>query len=839
MEERYLGKGIYKKLAMYSFLIAFTLSIVISFIQIIFDYKSQHSEIQNKIDDLVSVVKPSAEKAIFEFDEKLGEIVLNSLFEHELILEVTITDDYGDTFTSERRKEASKRSDWLPNSLPFQPYTKTYSLDVKSQANSPKSEIALEIDPYISFNSFFQRSWIEIFSGLIRNIILTLLFLLLCYKLVTKPITNIANRLVSVNPFDDKLAAIPLDKANENDELGYLTLKINSIFKTIQTGISDIKRLNSKLSHEVSERKQIENVLNYAEQNTSGLTGTEYSNSMVKFLSKSLSLKGTLVAYFDNDSFLVKSSYFIETSIATTFLNNFNLEQDLKSNDFLYINQDSITSYFDGYPALLIPLKARSQNTIGILVLLNEDSFEENFFQQHKALLQIYSSRIATEIERERQQRNIESLAHQDTLTGLDNRYYFHRKINQQIQQCKDANGQLALLYMDLDRFKWVNDSFGHRVGDLLLQKVAKRLSKVLQGKYSLARIGGDEFALLVDIKNPNDEFVVAKSIQDTLQIPFSIENRVISTRCSIGISMYPKSAVDAEELLKNADMAMYLAKKSPDPRIEYYSEIFNTKVKRKIILEAALSQAIKNSELYLLYQPQYELPSNKLIGVEALVRWKDATLGNVTPDEFIPIAEETGLIHKLGDWVFMEASKQSKYWNEQLDSDIRISINISGYQLKSPLMFNSLYSNIQNAGVKPELLTLEITETALIENIDTTAILLQQLTELGIKISIDDFGTGYSSLRYLKSLPLHYLKIDKAFISGIPQSANDMHIVQAVIALAKAMELEVFAEGVETNLQAEKITSLGCGYAQGYLYSKPVTAEDINQLLQNTPQTP
>ena len=592
-----------------------------------------------------------------------------------------------------------------------------------------------------------------------------------------------------------------------------------------------------KLNKEISERSQIEKLLNYAEKNTAGSTGYAYVKSMAQFISKSLSFDGIIIAEFQQPYSEVKA-YFHATETSEDFSHILDIDYiktQLTKRNTLHLNKESDIKALNGYYCFALPLKSHKGNLIGFLGLLNSTSFSEDFYAQHKALLKIYTSRIATEIEREKQVQFINDLARKDTLTQLANRYGFNKTIEEMIIAADSANSRVALLYMDLDRFKFVNDSFGHRVGDMLLQKVASRLSELLSDKYYLARIGGDEFAVLIPYASSKEPKVVALEIQNEFEAPFTVENRIISTNSSIGIAIYPETAHNSEALLKNADIAMYVAKKSAMPRIEYFSEDINVKARRKVQLESSLNLAILNETIHLVYQPQYRLEDKKLVGMEALLRWEDPILGVISPDEFIPIAEETGLIHKLGAWVFKEVSKQTKIWQKQYNIHFRTSINVSGYQLASPTIFNNLLEHLSTEDINPESLIIEITETALIENIDYTASLLEELTKLGFKISIDDFGTGYSSLRYLRSLPIDYLKIDKAFISTLPNSPHDTHIVQAVIALANAMKLEVVAEGVETAEQADLLGQFHCQYAQGYYFSHPQTPENLVPLLETT----
>ena len=426
-------------------------------------------------------------------------------------------------------------------------------------------------------------------------------------------------------------------------------------------------------------------------------------------------------------------------------------------------------------------------------------------------------------------QEQLERLAHHDPLTGLPNRLMFRDRLEHAMQRADRARTQLALLFLDLDRFKRVNDSLGHTVGDDLLRSVAERLSKVLRRDDTLARLGGDEFTVLIEGLSEGDHAAhIAEKLVDALIEPFLVQGHELVVGASIGISIYPRDARSTETLLRNADAAMYRAKDAGRNTFCFYSEEMTTTALERVLLEGQLRRAIEQGELLLHYQPQVDLSSGQVIGVEALVRWRHPEHGVLSPDRFIPIAEDSGLIVPLGDWVLRSACAQGKAW---LDSGIdfgRVCVNIAGLQLRRGRLRDSVQRILAETGLPPERLELEITESFIMGQPKQNVDLLISLRKFGVALAIDDFGTGYSSLAHLKQIPIDKLKIDQSFIRDLPDDDNDSAIARAVIALGHSLQFKVIAEGVENTAQQEFLQSAGCDQAQGFLYRRPVPAEAL-----------
>ncbi|HEY0719981.1 MAG TPA: EAL domain-containing protein [Gammaproteobacteria bacterium] len=433
-------------------------------------------------------------------------------------------------------------------------------------------------------------------------------------------------------------------------------------------------------------------------------------------------------------------------------------------------------------------------------------------------------------------QQRLDHLAHHDPLTNLPNRLLLTDRLEHAIARARRSGESVAVLFLDLDRFKNINDTLGHPVGDDLLMKVAERLREVLRETQhegdTVARLGGDEFVVLLEGVDAQEEIEdVANRILDHIGTPFTVQGQELYIGASIGISLFPGDGEEVATLIRNADTAMYRAKEQGRDTFRFYTAELTSEALSRMSLEASLRYALIRNELQLHYQPQYDFTSGELVGAEALLRWHNPEHGRVSPDRFIPLAEDIGLIVPLGEWVLATACTTARQWLDQGLSLQTISVNLSGIQLQRDDIVEKVELILRATRLPPHMLELEITETVLMRQPEQAQALMDRLRALGVGLAVDDFGTGYSSLSYLKRFPITNLKIDKSFVRDIPHDANDTAITQAVIALGHSLQLKVTAEGVESEQQAQLLRTLGCDKAQGYLYGRPVPAEEFRTL--------
>ncbi|HYH40952.1 MAG TPA: EAL domain-containing protein [Burkholderiales bacterium] len=430
-------------------------------------------------------------------------------------------------------------------------------------------------------------------------------------------------------------------------------------------------------------------------------------------------------------------------------------------------------------------------------------------------------------------ERRIAFLAHHDALTGLPNRAMFMHECSEAIFRAQRRRSRVALLYVDLDEFKQVNDSHGHAAGDAVLRAVAPRVQECVRKTDILARLGGDEFTVVIDdVQDPRDLAAIARKIIERLGDPFAIAGEEVQISASIGIACYPDDAIDVDSLLAAADTAMYAAKAQGRNNSQYFSVDLNARALESLIVASNLRQAVVREEFSLAFQPRVELDGGKITAVEALIRWNHPELGPVLPTQFIAVAEKTGLIDELGGWVLEAACRQMSAWRAARTAPPRVSINLALRQFRQPALLEKIARALDAAGLEPDALQLEVTEGTLMDDPVSAAQILRRIRQLGVTVAIDDFGTGFSSLNHLQRFEVDYIKIDQSFVRGIPVEATEVRITDAIIAIARTMGVKLIAEGIETPQQFEYLRNARCEEGQGYLFSRPVAESELASML-------
>ncbi len=567
----------------------------------------------------------------------------------------------------------------------------------------------------------------------------------------------------------------------------------------------------------------------YDASNNILIPGFFYKGGQVETVSKVLGKDTQYLATLSKERLAYQAIKNKEAVTSTQLLN-----QQILSNDIVKLQHSlGLTStlsvpFFDDFK------EKKSTGVVSIGRLEENGSFTEADLNFLKSIVR----QVSIAIEQRQLNKRIEFLAFHDELTELPNRRLFEIKLKQAIEEAGKEQLQIGLVYLDLDGFKHVNDTLGHDIGDKLLQFVSNRLTSEMRYCDTLVRMGGDEFAIILnDISSREDAVDIATRYLEIIEQPFSLDGTQVIVTASIGISIYPEDGNDVSTLLKHSDIAMYLAKTDGRNNVRSFSQHLAVQARERLVLESNLRLAVENKDFILHYQPQYCLNTGDIIGAEALIRWNHPTDGLIAPYKFIPIAEETLLIIKMGAWALIEACKQAKKWHTQ-GHKITMSVNVAAPQFIRNNFIETVIEALELSGLEAEYLELEVTEGVVMHNIELVAVRLQELRDLGVSIALDDFGTGFSSLQYLQKLPFDKLKIDRSFIMNIGEIENDIHdkiLVQNIMKLATGFDLKVVAEGIETKLQDDYLKSLGCQFAQGFYYARPLPATEVFKEVQTT----
>ena len=587
----------------------------------------------------------------------------------------------------------------------------------------------------------------------------------------------------------------------------------------------------------MTEYMQMEISLRSVVEGTAAVTGKDFFYSLVYHLTCALSVSYAFVtecleqtqservctlAFWCKEDFGQNFEYNIANTPCEQVIGGLSCYYPKNLQNIFPLDHDLARLKAESYVG--VPLINSSGKILGHLVVIDERPMEDG--STELSILKIFAARAAAELERQKAEKQLAHDALYDRLTDLPNRHLLSNHLDRALERYRrDSKRKFAVFFLDLDRFKYVNDSLGHKSGDLLLIGIARRLKSCLRASDILARLGGDEFAILLeDFENMSEAVVLAERIQQSLESPFHLGIHEVFTSVSIGIAFSKPGLSSPEDLLRNADIAMYKAKALGKTRYELFDDSLHIQVVNRLSLETDFHYSLDKGEFRLHYQPIMALNDSRVIGFEALVRWQHPQRGYVAPEEFIALAEETGKIVPLGWWVLQEACYQLKEWQLRFNNpSLTMGVNISQKQFSQPYLVDSLIQILQTTGLEADNLRLEITESLLMQDTRITMDTLNQIRALGCQLYLDDFGTGYSSLSYLHSLPIDALKIDRSFVKAIDSEGNNSEIVEAIVVMAKSLGLKVIAEGIETETQLAKLQQLHCRYGQGYLFTKPL----------------
>ena len=600
------------------------------------------------------------------------------------------------------------------------------------------------------------------------------------------------------------------------------------------------------IQENMTKHMQTEISLRSVVEGTAAVTGKDFFYSLVYHLTCALSVSYAFVtecvektipervctlAFWCKEDFGENFEYSIANTPCEKVIAGLSCHYPRKLRTIFPLDHDLLRLNAESYVG--VPLVNSSGRILGHLVVIDERPMQDG--STELSILKIFAARAAAELERQKAEQQLAYDALYDRLTDLPNRSLLSNHLNRALKKYRrDPSRKFAVFFLDLNRFKYVNDSLGHKSGDLLLKGIAQRLKTCLRASDILARLGGDEFAILLeDIQTLSEATKLAERIQQSLKSPFHLGIHEVFTSVSIGIAFSDPNLNSSEDLLRNADIAMYKAKNLGATNYELFDESLHIQVVNRLHLETDFNHSLDRGEFRLHYQPIVSLVDGQVIGFEALTRWQHPQRGYVSPGEFIALAEETGMIIPLGWWVLQEVCYQLKEWQLKFKNpNLTVAVNISQKQFSQPHLIDSLIQIVQTTGLEAHSLQLEITESLLMQDVQITMETLKQLKTLGFGLHLDDFGTGYSSLSYLHSLPIDTLKIDRSFVRAIDSEGNNSEIVETIVMMAKSLDLKVIAEGIETQAQLSRLQALQCLYGQGYLFTKPLNPHSLSNWL-------
>jgi diguanylate cyclase (GGDEF)-like protein/PAS domain S-box-containing protein len=802
------------RLARSGVIIALLVSLISSGYQVYNDFRVERNTLDDSIERVLDASRFAASRAVHTLDYNLASEVVNGMFVYDFVTYVAIIDELGSPLAERSVKQEDRQQHWYGSFIGNRIQTLETRLETNALGSDVYGVLRMNIDKVIAYQSFADRAISTFILGVVKNFIMILLFLAVFYRLVTKPISQMSGALDAIDTDNPEGERLTPPGSHERDELGQLTAHINNYLSNTERLIND----KTQAQHEVGEsynnmRRLIDN-----------LPHLIYVKNQA----------GELVLV--NEAFSRTFNFDVD-DLTGTHQSQLLGEYDEKTRQLIVEAEDQVLS---DQHSLFIPEIdwINSHGTVTALELL----VLPIEFRGEPAILS-----VGVDItERKRNQSRMQHMAYHDPLTDLPNRHLFLDRLGQSLRRAERSGQFGALVFIDLDNFKNINDSLGHSAGDALLRDAASRLLEAVRNEDTVSRLGGDEFVIcMADMGSDKSEVSIlahqrAERLRQSLSQPFFISGQQSMVTASLGIALYPDGSTSASDLLRNADTAMYQAKAHGKDNSIQFEQAMAEATAFRLSMEKDLRLAVERREFYLTFQPQVDVRDNTIIGAEALMRWHHPTRGTVSPAEFIPILENMGLIVNVGEWALDEACATVRRWIDAgiWRSDQVMGINVSPQQFSQPEFFAQVKRAISHYDIPASCIDLEITEGMVINEVEETIVRMNEIRGHGVTFSIDDFGTGYSSLSYLKRLPLDVLKVDQSFVRDLTTDTNDAAIVETILAMAQHLNLKTIAEGVETAEQLAFLESIGCLRYQGYLFSAPLMSDDFMTLLQNNPTT-
>lgn len=796
------------RLARYTVVFAFCIGLLLSSLQVVGDYQNQEDSIDQIIAQILVVSGPPATRAVNTLDSTLAEEVVNGLLQYPFITSAQIKDELGKSLAHSNSRIAPSETLWLTEKITTE--SKLYDMELKTPdyVGVGPGYLVLQVNMDQALQPFYDRAKIIIFSGVARNILLALVLMALFYFVLTRPLELLAEQFIAIAKQPEDGQQLKVAKSHQNNELGRLGVAGNQFVNTVQSLLEDknlsseaLKKSEMRLLRLIDQLPQM-----VAAQNADGdilFANQQYSN------------------FYGHSIKSIRDFKLSDHKVAALEITHLDTirSKTLASKAVTFINELELT------------------NHAGKKVSFSVQVAPFEYFNEPATLF------VANDISGQiKVQAHIAHLANHDSLTGLPNRTLLNEKINDALNVSLNEDELHAMLFLDLDHFKNINDAQGHSVGDEVLRKVGYNLRSIVRQVDTVARLGGDEFVVLIT-KLSNDKTLacnyvtnVCDKIIESMTHPVIVDDRRLHLGVSIGIVLFPIGDETKDDLLRYADTAMYKAKEKGRNQAVFYHPSMSEAVEKRQELELELSDALEHNQFEVYYQPQVSA-EGKIYGLEALIRWHHPTRGMVSPQHFIPVLESGGLILPISEWVIRQSCEQVAKWkaNGFWQDDWHIAINVSPTQFYQDSFVKLLQLCVAKSGIEFKHLCVEVTETVAIDNIEFTAKRLDAIRRLGMLVALDDFGTGYSSMSYLKDLPIDILKLDRTFIRRLDSNPKDRLVTQAITDIAVILNLTVMAEGIESKQQVGMATDVGCHYFQGYYFSKPLPANDLQQMYEET----
>ncbi len=799
--------GISFRLAKIGIVLAIILSILMSWVQFYLDFMSQEKEFESLIDKILKVATPPAVRSVSTLDDELAYEVVNGLLRYGYVYRVIIYDDTGNILAQGSNPRPELKTRWLTSRITTNTRDFTDVLVLPGYIDGTAGRIEFSVDMDLALEGFYDRTFTAVITGIFRNMLLVILLFVIFHSMLTKPLVRLSREIQNINPDHPGVNRLTALSASRRDELAQLISSSNQLLDVVELSLA--------------KRRAVELALRKSE---------EHLRQIIDHLPVMIGARNIAGYYLFANKALAN-----ELGFTPEQMRNLHVRQLLKNSVF-----DIDTMLQNDYRVIrgneqLDVIEERFVTATGKQLFLQTHIMPLSFYDEPVALI------VSVDItERKNAQAKMEFMAHHDALTGLPNRLQLVERLEHELRRAERHGYYGAVLFIDLDQFKTINDSLGHPVGDRVLEVVAIRLQQAVREEDLVARLSGDEFVVVLTVLDQNIETAalrageISEKIRSVISQPYLHDNMELRVTCSVGVVVYPDKNNSVHELLRYADTAMYQVKEKGRDAIEFFNESMADKVSRQLVMEGDLHRALDEKQFELYYQPKIDVYTGRVTGAEALLRWNHPTKGMVSPIDFIPVLETSGMIIDVGQWVVEEACKMLVKWqNDSLwQAGMRLSINISPRQFRRAAFVEDVLDTLENYLIPDNSLDMEITEGIVIQRVDEAITTMTILNEHGISFSLDDFGTGYSSISYLKRLPVTTLKIDKGFIRDIIEDRNDRVLVETIITMGRLLGMDLVAEGVEQAEQLSILRSFGCHYYQGYYASPAVVQKAFEKIL-------